>query len=101
MEWLSVVEFQYNDKIYVAASYIPFKLNFGRYSWKGDLTIKRKLPKLKDFLEELQKSQKAVKKLMEIAKEAIKKQFDKKRQNVQGLKLGDNIQLEAKNIQSK
>ena len=41
--------------------------------------VKTELPKLEDFLEELQKSWKVVKKSMEIAKEAMKKQFDKKR----------------------
>ena len=40
-------------------------------------------------------------KLMEIVKEAIKRQFDKKRQNSQGLKTEDNMWLEAKNIHSK
>jgi len=35
---------------------------------------------------------------MKIAKEAIKKQFDEKRRNIQGLIKGDNIWLEAKNI---
>ena len=39
-------------------------------------------------------------KSMEIAKEAIKRQFDKKRRNPQGLKAGDNMWLEAKNIHS-
>ena len=33
-----------------------------------------------------------------MAKEAMKRQFDKKRQNLQGLKERDNIWLEAKNI---
>ena len=33
-----------------------------------------------------------------MAKEAIIKQFDKKRQNLQGLKKEDNMWLEAKNI---
>jgi len=38
---------------------------------------------------------------MKMAKEAIKKQFNKKRHNLQRLKPGDNMQLKAKNIQSK
>ena len=37
-------------------------------------------------------------KLIEIVKEAMKQQFDKKRRNLQGLKAGDNVWLEAKNI---
>ena len=57
------------------------------------------LQKLEDFPEELQKSWREAKKSMKIAKEAIKKQFDKKRQNLQGLKACDNMWLKAKNIQ--
>jgi len=53
---------QYNDKIYIATDYIPFKLNFGRHLWKEDLIVKIELPKLEDFLEELQRSRKAAKK---------------------------------------
>ncbi len=36
---------------------------------------------------------------MEKTKEAIKKQFNKKRQNSQRLKQGDSVWLEVKNIQ--
>ena len=38
---------------------------------------------------------------MKKAKEAMKKQFDKKRQKFQKLEQGDNIWLETKNIQLK
>ena len=71
-EWLSVTEFQYNNKRYMATHYIPFKLNFRRHLWKGNLTIKTELPRLEDFLEGLQKSWNTAKQLMEIAKEYIK-----------------------------
>ena len=37
---------------------------------------------------------------MKIAKKAMKKQFDKKKRNPQESKVGDNVQLEAKNIHS-
>jgi len=77
---------------------MPFELNFGRYPGKGNLTVQTKLPKLKEYLIELQWSWEKATKSIEIAKETIKKQFDKKRQNPQGLKAGDNMQLEAKNI---
>jgi len=49
------------------------------------------LPKLEYFLEELQKSWELVKKFIEMAKEAIKKQFDKKKRNSQRLKKEDNM----------
>jgi len=60
--------------------------------------VKIELPKLESFLQELQRSWKAAKKLIEIAKEVIKIQFDKKRRSLQGLKTGKNVWLEAKNI---
>jgi len=41
--------------------------------------VRTELPKLEDFLEGLQKSWEVVKKSIEMAKEAMKKQFDKKR----------------------
>ena len=60
-----------------------------------------KLPKLEDFLEGLQRSWDKARISMNIAKEAMKKQFNKKTRNPQGLKIGDNMWLEAKNIHSK
>jgi len=50
MKWLSVAEFQYNDKRHVAINYIPFKLSFRRHLWKGDLIVKTELKiSLKDY----------------------------------------------------
>jgi len=91
MEWLLVVEFQYNDKKHLATEYTLFELNFGQYSWKGDLTIKTELPKLETFLEKLQRSWETTKISIEKAKEAMKKQFDKKKQNSQELKQEDKV----------
>ena len=56
------------------------------------------LLKLEYFLKELQESWKIAKKFMDMAKKAIKKQFNKKRQNSQELKEKNNMWLEAKNI---
>jgi len=58
------------------------------------------LPKLEEFLIGLQKSWEEVTKVIEMAKETIKRQFDKKRQNPQELKEEENIWLETKNIHS-
>jgi len=41
---LAAAEFQYNDKKYAAMGKTPFKLNFGRHSWKGDLMVKTDIP---------------------------------------------------------
>ena len=100
IEWLAAVEFQYNDKKHMATECTPFELNFGQHLWKGDLTVQTEFPKLEEFLIGLQKSWKEATKAMDMAKKMMKRQFDKKRQNTQGLKEGDDIWLEAKNIHS-
>ena len=61
--------------------------------------MKIKLLKLENFLERLQRSWNKAKRLIEIAKETMKKQFNKKKRNLQGLKVRNNMWLEAKNIQ--
>jgi len=46
----------------------------------------------------LQRSWEEVTKAIDIAKETMKRQYNKKKWNIQRLKEGDNIWLEAKNI---
>jgi len=98
MNWLAAVEFQYNDKKYAATGKTPFELNFGRHPWKGDLMVQMEIPQVEEFVKELQKSWEQVTNVMEEAQKNMKKQFDKKRRNPQGLKVGDNMWLENKNI---
>jgi len=62
--------------------------------------VQTEFPKLEEFLISLQKSWKEATKAMNMAKETMKRQFDKKRQNLQGLKEEDDIWLKAKNIHS-
>jgi len=56
--------------------------------------------RLEEFLTELQRSWKEATKSMEKAQETMKKQFNNKRRNPQGLKVRDNVWLENKNIHS-
>jgi len=44
VEWLAAMEFQYNDKRYAAMGRTPFKLNFGRHLWKGNLVAQIEFP---------------------------------------------------------
>jgi len=84
----------------MATRQTPFELNFGRHTWKGDLIIKTDIPRVEEFLIGLQKSWEQTNKAMEEAQKNMKKQFDKKRRTPQGLKIGDNMWLENKNIHS-
>jgi len=76
---LAAVEFQYNDKKYTATRHTPFKLNFGKHPWKRNLKVQMEFPKLEKFFIELQKHWEKAMKSMKIAKEVMKRQFDKKR----------------------
>jgi len=62
--------------------------------------VQTEFPRLEEFLIRLQKSWKQAIKLMEEAQKNMKRKFDKKRRNPQWLKVGDNMWLENKNIQS-
>ena len=75
-----------------------FMLNFGRHPWKDNLMVQTEFTKIEEFIIGLQRSWKEATKSIEAAQEAIKKQFNKKQRNSQGLKEGDNMWLENKNI---
>ena len=62
--------------------------------------MQTEFPRLEEFLIRLQRSWEEAMKSMKIAKEAIKRQFDRKRRNLKRLKAGDNVWLKAKNIHS-
>ena len=96
-DWLAAIE--YNNKKHIATEKTLFELNVGRHLWKGDLVVQIKIPRVEEFLTEIQRSWKQVAKIMEEAQKSMKRQFNKKRQNSQGLKVGDNVWLENKNIQ--
>ena len=94
------MEFQYNDKKHAVTERTLFEFNFGRHPWKGNLMVQMDIPRVEDFLIGLQKSWEQATKAMEEAQKSMKKQFNKKRRNPQGLKVGDNMWLENKNIHS-
>ena len=100
IEWLAMMEFAYNDKKHAATGKTPFELNFGRHSWKGDLMVQTEIPRVEEFMKNIQESWKHAAQAMEEAQKNMKWQFDKKRRNPQGLKVGNHVWLENKNIQS-
>ena len=62
--------------------------------------IQTKMPQIEEFMKNLQESWEHTMYAMKEAQKNIKQQFDKKRRNPQGLKAGDHVWLENKNIQS-
>jgi len=55
--------------------------------------VQTEIPQVEEFLIGMKKSWEQATKVMEEAQKVMKKQFDKKRQNPQGLKVGDNMWL--------
>ena len=98
-DWLAAAEFQYNNKKHAATGRTPFELNFRRHPWKEDLMVRMGIPQVEEFLIGIQKSWKQATKAMEEAQKNMKRQFNKKRRNPQGLKVGNHVWLENKNIQ--
>ena len=98
MEWLATAEFAYNDKKHTVTGKTLFKQNFGRHPWKGDLMVQSELPQVEEFAKKLQESWEHAAQAMREAQKNMKQQFDKKRSNPQGLKVGDHVWLENKNI---
>ena len=99
-EQLAAMEFQYNDKRYMATRRTPFELNFGKHPQKGDLVVHLEISRVEEFLARIQKSWEQATKAIKEAQKNMKKQYNKKRQNSQRLKARDNVWLENKNIQS-
>ena len=61
--------------------------------------VQMKFSRLEEFLTGLQKSQEQTTKSIKKVQKNMKRQFNKKRRNPQGLKVEDNVWLENKNIQ--
>jgi len=50
-----------------------FELNFGRHPWKGDLMVQMEIPRVEEFLIEIQKSWEQATKVMEEVQKSMKK----------------------------
>ena len=58
------------------------------------------IPRVEEFMKNMQESWKHAVQAIEEAQKNMKRQFDKKKRNPQGLKVDDHVWLENKNIQS-
>ena len=69
--WLAATEFQYNDKQHTATGKTPFKLNFRRHPWKGDLVVQTMIPWVEKFIKKLRRSWKQTMSALEEDEESI------------------------------
>ena len=99
-KWLATAEFQYNDKEHAATEHSLFYVNYGRHPWKGNLTVEMELPSLEKLLKKMEITRKEARIAIERTKDMMKRQYDKRRRQAQDLKVGEQVWLEAKNIQT-
>jgi len=99
MEWLSLAEFQYNDKVHTTTKESPFYLNYGRHPWKGDITIQNIANvSVEGYMKQLVEAREKVNKAIHRSIEIMKSAYDKgvKKNNL--IKEGDLVWLESTNI---
>ena len=53
-------------------------MNYGRHSWKGNLTVEMEIPSLEDLLKKMKTTREEAKTAMERTKEIMKRQYDKR-----------------------
>ena len=99
-KWLAIAEFQYNDKEHAATGHSPFYVNYGRHPWKGNLTVETEIPSLEDLLKKMETTREKAKTAIERTKKTMKRQYDKRTCQSQGLKTEEQVWLEVRNIQT-
>jgi len=87
-KWLVTAEFQYNDKKHAATEHSPFYMNYGRHPWKGNLTVEMEIPSLEDLLKKMETMREKAKIAME---RMMKRQYDKRTCQSQGLKTEEQV----------
>jgi len=75
-------------------------MNYRRHPWKGNLVVETEIPSLKDLLKKMETMREEAKTAIERTKETMKRQYDKKKHQLQDLKIGEQVWLEARNIQT-
>jgi len=61
--------------------------------------VETEIPSLEELLKKMETTREEARTAMERTKDTMKKQYDKRRQKVQDLKVGEQVWLKAKNIQ--
>ena len=90
-KWLATAEFQYNDKEHTATGHSLFYVNYRRHLWKGNLIVKMKIPSLEDLLKKIETTREEARTAMERTKETMKRQYNKRTSQSQGLKTKEQV----------
>ena len=99
-DWLSIAEFQYNDKVHTATGHSPFFINYGRHPWKGEPTIpKEGKTSISDFIKKFQTIRTDATTAIGKSQEKMIQYYNLRKKPPINYKTGDKVWLEATNIQ--
>ena len=83
-EWLATAEFVVNNKIHSATKVSLFMVNYGRELQMGaDIRRKGKVEKVTEFVERIRKVQEEAEATLRKAQEEMKRQADRRKQEVE------------------
>jgi len=100
-DWLSMAEFQYNDKVHTSTKEMPFYLNYGRHPWKGDINLEDiGNVTVEEHMEKLQNARARAKDPIEQSIEKMKTAYDRGYKPKDDLKIGDLVYIESTNIKT-
>ena len=74
-------------------------MNYRRHLWKENLTVETEIPSLEELLKKMETTREEARTTMERTKDIMKRLYNKRRRQLQDLKVGEQVWLEAKNIQ--
>ena len=84
----------------MATGHSLFYVSYERYPWKENLTVETEIPSLEGLLKKMKTTREKAKTVIERTKETMKRQYDKRTRQSQNLKTGEQVWLEARNIQT-
>jgi len=98
-DWLGMVEFVYNNKIYAATKISPFKVNYGQNLRMGfERRRKGKYEAAGKFVKRMKRIQEKAKAVLGEEQEEMKKFADKKQREGEEYRVGDLVLLSTKNL---
>ena len=98
-EWITMAEYQYNDKEHSATHQTPFYLNYGRHPWKGEMTVpKEGNISVTTYMENLHKAREQASEAIRASQLKMKQHYDKRHKPPRPYKEGQKVWLEATNI---
>ena len=98
LEWLALVEFTINNKVYSATKISPFRANYRKELKMGaDIRRKGKVEKAMEFVERMRQVQEEAGTALKKTQEDMK-QADKERKETEKWKKGDRVILSAMDL---